>query len=88
MILKLFITLFQIKKDTQNDFLDSFLIKTNTIILIRRKKKDFYSVEDVSQKKFDRQNKEKIGREFHNLESYIKQEKPPSVIKKSNLMSI
>ena len=44
--------------------------------------------DDFSPKEKDGQNKGKMNRELHNLESYIKQGKLPSEIYKSNLVNL
>ena len=47
-------------------------------------KKESQNGYDFSLKEIDEQNKGKMNRELHNLESYIKQEKSPSEIYKSS----
>ena len=76
-------------KNIQDDFL-IVLIKTNTIIRMRRKKrkKEPQNKDDFLPKEKDGQNKCKMSRELHNLESYIKQGKSPSKIYKSNLVNL
>ena len=51
-------------------------------------KKEPLNEDDFSLKEKDGQNKGKMNREFHNLESYIKQGKYPSKIYKSNLVNL
>ena len=54
----------------------------------RKMKKEPQNEDDFSPNKLDEQNKGKMNRELHNLESNIKQGKYPSEIYKSNLVNL
>ena len=89
MVIILLMTIFLPQKVFQHIFC-IVLNKTNTIIIIRKKKrkKDPQNEDNFSPKENDGQNKGRMCREFHNLESYIKQGKYPSKIYKSTLVNL
>ena len=77
-------------KNILADFLHSFDQNEHYIYNEKEeeKKRGASNKDDFSPKEKDGQNKGKMNKELHNLESYIKQGKSPSEIYKSNLVNL